>query len=107
MNAKRPICSVYQRIRRALISVGRFIVVIGASMAVISVIWGVFLLWGALENTNKTVDFIHQIQTSPNAQTSRDSAIWEIKELRAICAAQPGCTQVPLPPDVAKAIQAD
>lgn len=60
----------------------------------------------SLKNTKAIVQFIHQVQTSPAASASRDSAAWDVQMLTQICKKLPGCVAVPLPPDVAAQLPA-
>lgn len=55
-----------------------------------------------LLNTNTVVNYIHQIQTGRQSTASREATAWFFGEFRAICAAQRGCQDAPLPPGLAK-----
>lgn len=44
--------------------------------------------------------YVASIQSGPQSKALRDSTAWYITEFQAICAATPGCKQVPLPPEL-------
>lgn len=83
----------------------RVVVVVGAALFLFSIVYGPYLSYTTQQNTNKTVNFIHQVQTSPAARTGRDAARWEVEELKAICD-RLRCGGPPIPTDVARTLQA-
>jgi hypothetical protein len=40
------------------------------------------------------------VTSGPKAKAARDATVWYVREFMAICAAEPGCQQVPLPADL-------
>lgn len=43
------------------------------------------------------LQFVASVQNGPAAKESRDSTVWVVAELEAICAGEAGCRSVPLP----------
>jgi hypothetical protein len=91
----------------------RLVVLIGGALFLFSIIYGPYLDYsiqqstnGTLNNTTKTVNFIRQVQNSPEAKVSRDASAWEVRSIEALCAkTRAACP--PLPADVARSLQAD
>lgn len=83
----------------------RVVVCVGVLLFLFSIIYGPYLSYTTQQNTNKTVNFIHQVQTSKAEQVSRDASVWEIRSLLAICTAvHADCPA--LPADIRRALRA-